>query len=426
MSIHKTNRKEATLTLILKTLSENSHTNFKEQILEAYERILFPTKIYQNSIDDILSKLPPSCDSLLEIGCGTGSLLTKASKKKINNLYGIDENPLVIKLARQKNPTKTNIICGDFLKYQFQQKFSTIIANNLLNVVQRPLDVLEKAYSLLQDGGRLLVSTPKKDFSLDELTHQLTIELQTKNLSQSEKEDFELIKRFNENLSKTMNVYSKEELEKILLQFIGFENVSVTPTYGDQNNLFIALKESCNPKINYFWDNQNEHLENIKELRNYCLRNLLSDSENIHSEYDDSAHHFIAIKDGTKTLAGVVSFIDYTMSKQLPIEEIVRIADFIKYDKALIGTLYSWYVLPTHQHLKIGSQLTKEGFLHAKRKGLKQLFLTGNPEVSSYLVNIGCEQIGNQQKYKHLNADFVPFMLELDKLKVEVLQRYAA
>lgn len=103
-------------------------------------------------------------DRILDIGCSQGItsiLLAKEDK----NVIGIDSEISRIEYA-QKDKEEEQIgnnlkfICDDFLAYDFNVKFDTIIMAEVLEHVFSPELFLDKALKLLNENGRIIITVP--------------------------------------------------------------------------------------------------------------------------------------------------------------------------------------------------------------------------------------------------------------------------
>lgn len=83
-------------------------------------------------------------DSVLDIGCGIGSVAYDIAKKA-KKVIGIDISKKSIQSAKQKY-CKNNLtfICGDATKYHFNEKFSIIVLSNVLEHIQKREFFLKK------------------------------------------------------------------------------------------------------------------------------------------------------------------------------------------------------------------------------------------------------------------------------------------
>ncbi len=103
-------------------------------------------------------------DRILDIGCSQGTtsiLLAKEDK----NVIGIDSEISRIEYAekdKEKEQIGNNLkfICDDFLAYDFNVKFDTIIMAEVLEHVFSPELFLDKALKLLNKNGRIIITVP--------------------------------------------------------------------------------------------------------------------------------------------------------------------------------------------------------------------------------------------------------------------------
>ncbi len=106
--------------------------------------------------------------SILDVGCGTGKLVSKIDKKiEGGNLVGLDISGDMIKHAKSKAFTgnnKVDFIADDFMKHDFNDKFDIIIFSYVLHHMSDPAQALKYAKSLLADGGIILFSVPGSNY----------------------------------------------------------------------------------------------------------------------------------------------------------------------------------------------------------------------------------------------------------------------
>lgn len=105
-------------------------------------------------------------NNVLDIGCSQGitTILLGRSGKKI---IGIDIEVESIKYANELKANESieiqkniEFICGDFLQYKFNNTFDTIIMGEILEHVFEPDLFIEKAKTLLNENGRIIVTVP--------------------------------------------------------------------------------------------------------------------------------------------------------------------------------------------------------------------------------------------------------------------------
>jgi SAM-dependent methyltransferase len=129
--------------------------------MQAYARF---SSFYDAIMDDpapraarvrgIIDRHFPEADSLLELGCGTGSIL--AHLPELGSLTGLDRSPEMLAVARNKVP-RARIIEGDMASFSLDERFDVVICvfdslNHLLTFDEWR-STFDAAYHHLVDGG---------------------------------------------------------------------------------------------------------------------------------------------------------------------------------------------------------------------------------------------------------------------------------
>ncbi len=136
--------------------------NSGETVLEIDPGMAFGTGTHPTTslcIQLIEKYLHPG-DSLLDIGTGSGILLTAAAKLGAGNLWGIDNDPVAVEIARknlllnQIAPDRFTVMTGH-LAEKVQQRFDLIIANILTDVI---LILADSVPALLNEKGMFICS----------------------------------------------------------------------------------------------------------------------------------------------------------------------------------------------------------------------------------------------------------------------------
>lgn len=107
----------------------------------------------------LLKDVLPSGKTMLDIGCGTGSLSLVLAELGCT-VTGIDLSPKMIALAQEKAKTANQPIqfhVMDAAFPDFPQQFDGIICRHLLWMLPTPSAVLTRWIKLLKPGGRLLL-----------------------------------------------------------------------------------------------------------------------------------------------------------------------------------------------------------------------------------------------------------------------------
>lgn len=127
---------------------------------------------YFNTLDGIYSALMypgviekinmQSYSSILDVGCGTGVLLSLiAEQNKDISLNGIDFSEEMIKQATQLLDKKVNLICGDSDDLPWNDNnFDLIICTSSFHHYPEPYKVLNEMKRVLKPAGRLIIAEP--------------------------------------------------------------------------------------------------------------------------------------------------------------------------------------------------------------------------------------------------------------------------
>jgi ubiquinone/menaquinone biosynthesis C-methylase UbiE len=123
-------------------------------------------------------------DHVLEIGCGTGSLLKRIANELENGVVeGVDFSKTMISLAKKKNKRhvlkkKAIIRLGNFDELQFENNsYDKIFSVNTIYFWKNPVSTISKASDLLKANGTIVLGFHSKDemerMDLDENIFQL-------------------------------------------------------------------------------------------------------------------------------------------------------------------------------------------------------------------------------------------------------------
>jgi len=103
--------------------------------------------------------------NILEIGCGYG-YLTHALNKSGFTSFGVDVSENAIKFAIKNfgNYFKRVNDISDLLSLKNIDKFDLIVATEVIEHVRNPKEFVENCFKLLKTDGRLILTTPNKDY----------------------------------------------------------------------------------------------------------------------------------------------------------------------------------------------------------------------------------------------------------------------
>ncbi len=94
--------------------------------------------------------------SLFEIGCATGFFMDLARQRGWQT-EGIDISQYAIQKAKEKGLVASTAILEN---YQTDKKFDVVVAQDVIEHVKDPIDMIIRSKNLLNENGLLLITTP--------------------------------------------------------------------------------------------------------------------------------------------------------------------------------------------------------------------------------------------------------------------------
>lgn len=119
--------------------------------------------IYEMCKDDyppMLAELERmSFDDVLDVGCGTGPVITLLHDKYPEKHYvGLDLTPAMIKVAQAKGLSNAEFVVGDAENLPFDDaSFDAVLCSNSFHHYPNPEAFLREAHRVLRPGGRLIL-----------------------------------------------------------------------------------------------------------------------------------------------------------------------------------------------------------------------------------------------------------------------------
>ncbi|MBO5462647.1 MAG: class I SAM-dependent methyltransferase [Clostridia bacterium] len=129
-----------------------------------YRKREYLTSFEEKCIAQFLSVINNPTPKILDVGCGSGKPYDQFLLSKNCQLVGVDISKKQIELARLNAPS-AKYININFLRYNTSEKFDGVIMLYSLFHVSREYhrSFLEKIYSMLNDGGKVLLNVRKED-----------------------------------------------------------------------------------------------------------------------------------------------------------------------------------------------------------------------------------------------------------------------
>ena len=126
--------------------------------LQKFDWFYMPEKWeFEEALKDLVG-----CEKILEVGCGPGFFVEKATKKlKGSSVKGIELSEATIQKALQKNLPVERVDLQELVARG--EIFEAVCSFQVLEHVNQPRDFLEAMIKVLAPGGRLILCVPNKD-----------------------------------------------------------------------------------------------------------------------------------------------------------------------------------------------------------------------------------------------------------------------
>jgi SAM-dependent methyltransferase len=108
-------------------------------------------------------QVPPGCPALLDVGCGRGAFLAAMAAKGVVRPAGVDVSREAVTAARRRCPGAEirHVPAGAPLPFD-DRAFHRITLLDVIEHVSDQVGLLREAARLLADGGRLVVTVPRR------------------------------------------------------------------------------------------------------------------------------------------------------------------------------------------------------------------------------------------------------------------------
>ncbi|MBU3093672.1 class I SAM-dependent methyltransferase [Clostridium sp. CF011] len=142
----------------MKDYKEKSKQNFNMQakVYDESNYSKYPRECYPNVIK-VLSEI--EFDTILDLGCGTGSVLALLLEQKPNiHAYGLDLSDEMLTIARQKLEEKAELIQGDSENLPYKDNsFDVVICTESFHHYPNPLKALDEIHRVLKPQGKFIL-----------------------------------------------------------------------------------------------------------------------------------------------------------------------------------------------------------------------------------------------------------------------------
>jgi ubiquinone/menaquinone biosynthesis C-methylase UbiE len=169
--------------------------------------------------ESVINKLDElSFNNLLDVGCGTGNLLSLINTRYDVQIAGVDLTPKMLNIARIKLGDDADLKVADSEDLPFEDnKFDMVICTDSFHHYPHPENVLKEIRRVLEPDGMIIIADPYTPAPLRQMVNLY----------------------FKLSRSGDVKVYSKSDIYK-LLENTGFKSVKYEQTGP---NAFIATAQ---------------------------------------------------------------------------------------------------------------------------------------------------------------------------------------
>lgn len=233
-----------------------------ERYAEVYDT-LNKLQPYIQMLDDVRDALVAADYPLLDIGCGTGNLISKLSHLDPQSIVGLDSSGAMLAQAKEKLHGVRFVHADIELGLPLEtSSFATITCINVLYALSNPIRALRECCRVLRPNGLLTLVTPAKQYENGHILKQHCKSQKPdsywSNLHLDSAREERLVREaaadealaarlieialFNRKIahSRSFLFVEKQELEELALK-CGFVDPRIVTTYAGQN-LFLTAR----------------------------------------------------------------------------------------------------------------------------------------------------------------------------------------
>ncbi|MEW6295846.1 MAG: class I SAM-dependent methyltransferase [Candidatus Diapherotrites archaeon] len=101
---------------------------------------------------------------VIDLGCGNGVFLKKLKEMGFYNLYGVDYSQTAVKNLSKEGFNVIKLDLSKNFSGKLSQKFDLVLVGELLEHLPEPKKFILETKKIIKKGGRLIISTPNKDW----------------------------------------------------------------------------------------------------------------------------------------------------------------------------------------------------------------------------------------------------------------------
>lgn len=192
---------------------------YRHDMQEIWDRTLAPQiwSQYHNQLDLYLALAGRSVSKVLDVGCAQGTLALLLAESG-HSVTAVDIRPQFLDYARSRHTHgDIRFLAANALEDDLPQGFDLVFANQIIEHLVHPVELLQRLKRLLRPGGRVVVTTPNGHYLKNPLPSYREL---------GDPEQWEHL-QFSADGDGHFFAYRKEELREFFRQS-GFEDIRVS------------------------------------------------------------------------------------------------------------------------------------------------------------------------------------------------------
>ncbi|MFH1181900.1 MAG: class I SAM-dependent methyltransferase [Candidatus Woesearchaeota archaeon] len=377
----------------LPSVPEGAQKREWDEIAVAYKEAIEQTSFYRQLSSEVVSEVK-GCKRVIDLGCGTAAHLEKLLEANPGcEVVGVDSNLHMLAIAQQRLQqgfpnSRFRLHYADAVNFRAESGFDAVVSSNVLFNLDRPMDYLDNAYTLLSPGGILVLTSPQELSNMELAERMMREDFRRQGKYEEKRQHIDVVWRVNRTFPGRSNVYSAERMRDILLDFIGFDEIlSQKTTYG--SNFFFVAQKGEPHEVKYVFSDDPKLLKKGFRLRYHFLFDRLKavdeNREGVYMNPCDERSSGLFAMEGEK----VVGFINYVPpGEDMPFSDKGLLDDLCK-QYGRVGACNGFYVVKTRQGGRIGVVMVKTLMKEAAGWDIGAIVTEANPEIARSVVKFG-------------------------------------
>lgn len=363
------------------------------KIAIAYDEVITKTPIYEQSMRNMAAEVEMiEAHKVLDLGCGTGELVTMLTRKGIE-VVGVDFEPLMIEYAERNvrergDPSKARFYVADATRFNKEGDFDAVVSHNVLFNIPEGMRYLVKAQQLLNKNGSLIIASPYEQPDFDQTKATMEDIFRQKGELEQKRDLIDIVFDVNKNFS-TFRPYPRERLEKILIDYVGFDRITTSDETFLHNFLITAQKAPQDHKFTFIITDDMRERGKGFGLRYFWLHDwhqaIPPNNEYVFARPEEWSGISEIVKDAKGKVVGFLNMAQGTESLANNKECYHDLQK--RFDKLVC--LSAFVTTPWMQGKELGMYIASSAFQHLINEGVQGVYAEGMRPSSNMMRRFG-------------------------------------